>query len=73
MLTPKKKYLDSYQVAEWLGCAPRTITHWAEKWTDTGGQEGIPAFKIGRSWRFDADVIQQWLVEKQKLPMSSVA
>jgi len=73
VLTPKKKYLNSYQVAEWLGYAPRTITEWAEQWHDSGGQEGIPAFKIGRSWRFDADAIQDWLAQKQKIATASTA
>jgi hypothetical protein len=73
VLTPKKKYLNSYQVAEWLGYAPRTITEWAEQWPASGGQEGIPAFKIGRSWRIDADVIQQWLTQKQALDLKAIA
>jgi excisionase family DNA binding protein len=68
VLTPRKKFLTSYQLSEWLGVAPRTVTEWAEQWFDSGGQQGIPAFKIGRSWRFDADRVQAWINEKQMPP-----
>jgi transposase-like protein len=54
VLTPRKKeYLASQEVARWLGVSTRTITYWAEQWRDSAGQEGIPAFKLGRAWRFD--------------------
>jgi hypothetical protein len=48
-----------------FGFSVRTITAWASQWQDSGGQEGIPAFKMGRSWRFDRQQIQAH-IEKQK-------
>lgn len=60
-------HLSTEQVAKWLGFAPRTITHWAQQWVDSGGKEGIPGFKIGRSWRFEKAKIQQWLTDQKRL------
>ena len=60
-------YLSTEQVAKWLGFAPRTITHWTQKWDETGGKEGIPGFKIGRSWRFEKVRIEQWLLEQKQM------
>ena len=30
----------------------------------------IPAFRIGRSWRFDKEAIDKWISEDQKKPRS---
>lgn len=61
----KHAFLDSERVAEWLGYSVRTVTDLAQRWHDTAGQEGIPAFKIGRGWRFDPDRLEEWLLEQQ--------
>jgi transposase len=70
--TRKKDHLvRSDQVAEWLGYSVRTITHWAEQWHDTGGQEGMPGFKVGRAWRFDTAELQRWL-DAKKIPYQPI-
>jgi len=33
-------------------------------------KKGIPAFKVGRLWRFDREEIRQWL-ERKKKPLLS--
>ena len=47
-------FLSSAQVADSLGVSQRTICLWAEV-----GE--IPAFKLGRQWRFREQEISQWL------------
>ena len=54
----KDRILDSLQIATWLGMAQRTICLWAEC-----GE--IPAFKIGRQWKFSEDKVTRW-VETQE-------
>ena len=48
-----KPYLSTEEVSQMFGFSARTITEWASAWQESGGTEGIPAFKMGRSWRFD--------------------
>jgi excisionase family DNA binding protein len=47
-------FLNSAQVAQWLGVAQRTVCLWAEL-------QEIPAFKLGHQWRFRQDELQRWL------------
>ena len=56
--------MTTAQVSELLGVSVRTITGWAEAYQQSGGSEGIPGFKIGRSWRFERLKIEDWLQEK---------
>jgi excisionase family DNA binding protein len=58
-------FLTTQEVARWLGNSPRTISALAERWHDTGGLEGIPAFKVGRAWRFDAERLENWVTQQQ--------
>jgi excisionase family DNA binding protein len=46
--------LDTKRVAALLGVAVRTVSLWAEY-----GE--IPAFKIGRQWRFRQEAIAKWM------------
>jgi len=58
-------YLSTEDVARLLGFSVRTITLWFNQWRDTEGQEGIPGFKVGKSWRADRQEIETWIA-KQK-------
>jgi len=58
-------YLSSEDVAHLLGFSVRTVTLWFNQWHETGGQEGIPGFKVGKSWRAERREIEAW-IEKQK-------
>ena len=60
-----KRYLSTEEVARLFGFSVRTITLWASQWQESGGQEGIPAFKMGRSWRFDRNQIDAIVKSKQ--------
>jgi excisionase family DNA binding protein len=42
----EQRYLNVTDTAKYLGLSPKTIYGWAEKGT-------IPAYKVGRVWRFD--------------------
>ena len=42
----EQRYLSLVHTAKYLGLSPKTIYGWAE-----GGT--IPAYKVGRVWRFD--------------------
>ena len=61
----KKKHITTTEAAEWLGYSVRTITLWAEQWRESGGQEGIPGFKVGRAWRFNSAELEAWLDAKK--------
>ena len=52
-LTPQK-LMKTEDIARLLGIAPRTVCEWAEV-----GR--LPAFKIGRQWRFRHIQIEHWL------------
>jgi excisionase family DNA binding protein len=65
LVQPAKQYLSTEEVAQWLGLSIRTITALAAQWYDSDGVEGIPAFKLGRSWRFDRLKIQAYIDAKQ--------
>jgi len=60
-----KSYLSTEDVSRMLGYSPRTITLWASAWLESGGVEGIPAFKLGRGWRFDAIELQAYIDGKK--------
>ena len=59
-------YLSTEEVAQLLGFSVRTVTLWFNKWHETGGLEGIPGFKVGKSWRADRKEIEAW-IETQKV------
>jgi excisionase family DNA binding protein len=63
----RKNLLKTEQVAQWLGFSTRTITNWATKNLDSGGAEGIPAYKLDDEWRFDEDEVKEWLETKRGL------
>lgn len=50
--------LGTQEVSRMLGIAQRTVCLWAEL-----GE--LPAFKLGRHWRFRLSVIHAWLNEKE--------
>ncbi len=49
----RRPLLTTAQVSKWLGVATRTVCLWAES-------QEIPAFKIGRQWRFHDAAIRCW-------------
>jgi len=58
-------YLNTEEVAKLLGYSVRTITEWAQRYQDTDGLEGIPAFKFSRAWRFDKARMEAWIADKK--------
>jgi excisionase family DNA binding protein len=42
----ERRYLSLSEAASYLGLSRKTLYAWAEK-------QGIPAYKVGRLWRFD--------------------
>jgi hypothetical protein len=67
---PEKSYLTTEDVANLFCLAIRTVTALAAAWHESGGVEGIPAFKIGRSWRFERKDIQAF-IDSKKVPTQS--
>lgn len=49
---PHSPLLGSKEIASWLGIATRTVCLWAEC-------DEIPAFKVGRQWRFKEDDVRK--------------
>ena len=62
---PRGKYLSTAEVAERIGMSERTVNMWAQAWQDTGGQDGIPAFKLGRCWKYHSDEIDAWFARQR--------
>ena len=54
--------LDVKQVAEYLGLHRVTVVDFAR----TGR---LPAFKVGREWRFRADEIREWMDSQRRDPV----
>ncbi len=54
----KQAFLTIDEVAEFLHVNPMTVYSWVK-------DEKIPAFKIGKVWRFRKTEIDEWL-KKQK-------
>ena len=71
VIQPNRPYLSTEEVAQLFGFSVRTITAWAAEWQESGGTQGIPAFKMGRSWRFDRQQIQAY-IDGKKLPLQPV-
>lgn len=71
LIQTNRLYLSTEEVAQLFGFSVRTITEWAAQWQDSGGQQGLPAFKMGRSWRFDREQIQA-MVRSKQIPLQSV-
>lgn len=59
-------YLSTEEVAQLLGFSVRTVTLWFNQWHETGGEQGLPGFKVGKSWRAERKEIEAW-IEKQKV------
>lgn len=47
------------EIAIYLGVKPATIRDWIKK------KKGIPAYKIGRLWKFKKSEIDEWVKEGQ--------
>ena len=58
---PNRHFLTAAELAPWLRVDERTVRRMAERWQDSGGQEGLPAFKVGRQWRFARERILPFL------------
>ena len=48
------RWLSVEEMAEYLGVSKDTIYAWREK-------KGLPAHRIGRFWKFKADVVDEWI------------
>jgi hypothetical protein len=52
--------LDATRVAALYGVSERAAYDGGRRWVETGGAEGIPAVKVGRSTRFlTAPILEQ--------------
>ena len=53
--------MTTRELAKYLKLHEITICKYA-------GEGNIPAFRVGRVWRFDKEVIDKWISEGQKKP-----
>jgi transposase len=58
-------YLSTEEVAQMLGFAVRTVTLWFNEYRETGGQEGLPGFKVGKCWRAERRDIEARIAQKK--------
>ena len=49
------KWINIDEAAEYLGVKATTIREWIKK------NNGIPAHKIGRLWKFKKDELDEWV------------
>lgn len=49
------KWINTDEAAEYLGVKATTIREWIKK------DNGIPAHKIGRLWKFKKDELDEWV------------
>jgi excisionase family DNA binding protein len=55
--------LSTREVSQWLGISTRTVCFWVEC-------QVIPAFRVGRHWRFERKAVLEWL--RSRNPGTSV-
>ena len=53
-----QRYLDLQQAAVYLGLSPKTLYEWVAK-------GNMPAYKLGRVWRFDIDELDQFVHQRR--------
>lgn len=51
---PVEKWLGTKEVQEYLGIGRETVSEWIAK-------RGMPAYKVGRFWRFKISEIDEWI------------
>jgi transposase-like protein len=51
-LLPENIVLTAAEVARAFRVSEESVRRWADQWRDSGGQEGLPGFKVGKQWRF---------------------
>jgi excisionase family DNA binding protein len=56
--TVSQRFLSLQQTATYLGLSPKTLYVWAEK-------RLIPAYKLGRVWRFDREELEHFLKQRR--------
>ena len=49
------KWINTDEAAEYLGVKATTIREWIKK------NNGMPAHKIGRLWKFKKDELDEWV------------
>ncbi|MCG8610368.1 MAG: helix-turn-helix domain-containing protein [Pseudomonadales bacterium] len=48
------RWLSIAEISQYLGVSTDTIYKWIDK-------KGLPAYKVGRLWKFKAEEIDQWV------------
>jgi excisionase family DNA binding protein len=57
----EQRYFSLGDTAKYLGLSPKTIYSWVEK-------GAIPAYKLGRVWRFDRDELERFVRGTAEIP-----
>jgi excisionase family DNA binding protein len=60
LLNNREPLLTTEATSKWLGVSTRTLCLWAEC-------QEIPAFKVGRQWRFRESELAKWLQNPEGL------
>jgi len=58
-MSSAKKVLNVRELAKYLGVHPITIYNYLKR-------KEIPAFRMGKSWRFNRESIDKWRFDKEK-------
>src|SRR5437016_4949321 len=61
-ILPDNQILTASEVALALRISEETVRRWADQWRDSGGHEGLPAFKVGKQWRFSRQAVYEYVI-----------
>ena len=66
-LLPQNIILTAAEVAQALRVSVEAVRRWADQWLDSGGQEGLRGFKVGKQWRFYRKAVLEFLINQRQI------
>ena len=61
----EEKWINIDEAADYFGVKPATIRDWIRK------GKGVPAQKIGKSWKFKYSELDEWVNKQRSAPKDS--
>jgi len=61
---PKSELMTAEETCRYLKITPRTLYRYLRN-------RQIPAFKLGKEWRFVRSDLEQWIRDRTKTPLTS--
>ena len=61
---PKSELMTAEETCQYLKITPRTLYRYLRN-------RQIPAFKLGKEWRFVRSDLEQWILDRTRTPQAS--